>query len=82
MYFDIIKKSSNKSSATWNIINQSLRKEKNTTNSPDMLINNELTADKRIIANEFNSYFLNITNSLAVPNNTNNNLQILDLCVP
>lgn len=85
MYFDnIINNSENKTRTVWNIINSSIRgankQIKNDTST--MMINNVEVDNKILIANEFNSYFINLPKSVIKSNqqkiNNHDMLSIVD----
>ena len=71
VYFDnIIMNSENKSKTVWNIINSSIRgpNKQLKYDASTMMINNIETVDKIQIANEFNSYFINLPKSVIKSN--------------
>lgn len=69
MYFDdIIKNSANISKTVWKVINQSIKNDCNHSKLGkgfEIEIKNQLVANKSIIANEFNSFFINLPKFLA-----------------
>ena len=50
---------------TWVTIKEIISRESKTNFPESFLINNVLTKDKTIIANEFNTYFANVGSNLA-----------------
>ena len=50
----------------WGVINE-LRGKKNSSMSPKFIINNQLICDRRVIANEFNKYFVSLATKLNHP---------------
>ena len=62
-YTKRISDSTNDRKKTWKIINE-LRGKRNTKLKPQFLINNEKITNRRVIANEFNKYFVSIASKL------------------
>jgi hypothetical protein len=62
-YKEIITKSKNKIKTTWNIIHKEISNPTNENNIKSLRINNHTVYNQTSIANEFNSYFLNVAGS-------------------
>jgi hypothetical protein len=69
-YKDIINRSKNKIKTTWNIIHKETMNQPDDNNIKSLKINNYITQNQKIIANEINDYFLNIAK---ITNTTGNN---------
>src|SRR5215469_6031060 len=72
-YKDIIGKSKNKIKTTWNIIHKETINQSNDNNIKTLKINNCIIRNQRLIANEFNNYFLNIAKNTNNAGNDDNN---------
>lgn len=60
-----IKKNQGNLKQSWKILKEVINKKKNTTSCSRFVINNTITADKKSIAEAFNSFFVNIGPCLA-----------------
>lgn len=66
-----------KTKATWQVLNEITGQARKTDNSIRLEINNgEITADHCNVANEFNTFFLNVVNDLNIDRNIQNNLAL------
>lgn len=69
LYFDkIIIDSENKSRTIWKIINKNVKRNNRVSEVATIKINNNEISDKKIIADSFNSYFVNLPKTLLSPN--------------
>ena len=69
-YHDLLHKNKNNIRNTWNILKEVINKKKSLVKPSSLKINDQATSDRKIIANGFNNFFVNVGNNLArnIPN--------------
>ena len=67
-----MKQNKNNLSKQWKVINDIINKNKNHVLSDKFIVGNKILRDKKVIANQFNSFYVNIGPDLAKTISVNN----------
>ena len=71
-YCELLKQNKNNLSKQWKVINDIINKNKNRVLSDKFIVGNKILRDKKVIANQFNSFYVNIGPDLAKTISVNN----------